>query len=816
MAQNIIPIEIRELLLDYMKDYYEEIILHRGIPDTRDGLIEAQRRLLFGSTNRKYTSDKAHVKSTKIISESMSYHAHGDASLYQCMVNMSQWWSNNILLYDTNGSNGSIYGDEPAKPRYLEARMHKNAERYMTDNLNQETVDYINTFDDSGKEPKVMPAKLPFYLINGAFGIAGGYSVNVPAHNTKEVLEEMIKYIDDENHEINLVPDLPTGGIIANDETLRNAYTTGRSKYTMRGEVTLDEKQHAVIITSLPWMTNLISYKKQLSTIIEKRKDPKGKKDLPPVIEGISKVKDASAKDDIKLILYVKKDYDLQEIEQKLYRYTNLQNTIPFIILGVVNGKFKIYTHIKQVFDEWLNFRVFTIRRIKLNNVKKWNYRIHILDALIRLVEEDILDEVITKIKACKGKAEVIEMLENDYSFSHKQAEAIAGMELYRISNTSLTDNKNERATLQQKVKEEEQFFKDSRKIELLIKDELLEALKDKKIIQERKTKIVSSLSLDLDEMDIPDVQRGIIATHEGFVKKIAPLKTQKRNGKGIKLGKLKDGDYPVSINNMNERDDMWVITKVGKVYKFPVHEFPESGQNLGTSIRSAINNEGISNVICVPKDIDMENTNILIVTKQNRIKQSPLTEYTNIFSSGLIAIKLADDDEVVGAMLIDSREPKQVVLGHSGGNAIVMSSDQVPTVGRVSMGVIAFNTDIIKEGHVVVSMDYIREDTTHMLVVTSNGMGKVVETEEFYSTKADGSKQLMNRGVKGVMAAKLKDNYLVSIKPCNMEERVTLISSSNIISIPISDIPVYKRPTFGAGIMNLNGNDEVIDVTIP
>ena len=732
------------------------------------------------------------------------------------MVNMSQWWSNNITLYDTNGANGSIYGDEPAKPRYLEARMHKNTEKYMVDNLNKETVDYINTFDDSSQEPKVLPAKLPFYLINGAFGIAGGYSVNVPPHNTKEVLTEMISYIDNPEHEINLVPDLPTGGIIANDTTLKKAYTTGRSKYIMRGEVTLDEKAHAVIITSLPWMTNLISYKKQLSTIIEKRKDPKGKKDLPPIIEGISKVKDASAKDDIKLILYVKKDYDLEEIEKKLYRFTNLQNTIPFITLGVVNGKFKIYTHIKEIFDEWLQFRVFTIRRIKLNNVKKWNYRIHILDALIKLVENDILDEVITKIKACKGKAAVIEMLQEDYDFSNKQAEAIASMELYRISNTSLTDNKAERLDLQKKVKNEEKFFKDSRKIELLVKEELEEALKDKKIIKERKTKIVDSLTLDLEEQDIPNVEYGIIATHEGFVKKIAPIKTQKRNGKGVKLGKMKEGDYPVAISNMNNRDDMWVITKVGKVYKFPVHEFSESGQNLGTSIKTAINNEGISNVLCVPKDTDMDNTNILIATKKNRIKQSPLSEYTNIFSSGLIAIKLADDDEVVGCMIIDSKEPKQIVLGHSGGNAIVMSSDQVPTVGRVSMGVIAFNTDITKEGHDVVSLDYLREDTTHMLVITDSGMGKVVETEEFYTTKADGSKVLMNRGIKGVMATKLKDNKLVAVKPCNLEEQVTLISTSNIISIPISDIPIYKRPTFGAGIMNLNDGDVVIDVTIP
>ena len=647
---GVIVSDLAFLLENNMIQYYNEILKHRAIPDTRDGLMEVQRRTIYGADKIKAYSSKPHVKSIKIVGAAQTTHPHGESAIYIALTNMAQYWKNHVLLFDKNGSVGSVYGDEPAAMRYLEMRLHKNSEKLMLDQINTDCVDFKKTFDDADIEPVVLPAKLPFYLINGAFGVAGGYSVNVPLHNPNEVINEVIKRIKDKNHQVYLRPDIPTGGIILDDKNLADAYTTGRSKYTMRALIEKDEKHNKLIIKELPYMITLNNILDQLREVTQKSKDKK-KKDIAPKIPGISAIDNNSAEGDVELHITVKNGYSLNQIEALLYKHTSLQVTIPFIMLGVVDDQFKIYHNVNEVVDEWIKFRMNTIKRAKFYYIKQWNYRIHIIDGLLKILDPKVIKQVIDKIMKADGKSAVIEMLEEDYGLSSKQATSVAEMPLYRISKMSIGDLKNEKTDLNSKLELELKYLKNPSKIKEYIIDELTEI--NSKIKCERHTKLVDKFeSMDMDaEENIPDTKYSIIITNQGYVKKRIPIKEQKRNGKGYTLGTMKDGDYPVALSNVSERDFIYVCTTAGKMYKFEVREFEETGTKLGTSIRGRINNEQITSCLIIPRDIDMDKYSIMTVTKYNRMKQTKLSEFKNISSSGILCAKLNEGDTIIGAL---------------------------------------------------------------------------------------------------------------------------------------------------------------------
>lgn len=817
---NVMKRTISDIYVEYMRDYYEEILFHRGIPDPRDGLLEVHRRILFGANAKHCDANKPHVKSVKIVSAALELHPHSDTACYLAACLLSQDWKQQLILIDSHGANGAIYGDEPAKMRYLEMKKHKYAELYMLDEFKYDCVDMKDSFDMSSKEPVVLPAKLPFYIINGAFGISGGYAVSVPTHNPIEVIDELIKYLDNRNHKVYLVPDFPTGGVICNDENLRKAYSTGRSNFIMRGLVEKDEKNHELIIRELPYMTNLMAFEKQVKELSQKRKDAK-KKEIPPVIPGIKNTRNASEKNKVEFIIEVKRDYTLDQVLEALYKNSSLQMTNPFIMLGVIDDKFIEFKNIEEFFETWINFRIETIKRIKLNSVRKWNYRVHIIEGLLKILNPKIIDKVISDIKKCKDTKNVLSMLEEKYDLSIKQAESVANLQLYRLTAISLTEIANEKKNLEEKIDGELKYLKDKKEIENLIiqdlKDTKLNLVSSKKY--ERKTKIIETIQTADDNIElIPDVEFGIMVTSDGFVKKRQPIKTQKRNGKGITIGKMKDGDYIVNISNMNERDTMWIFTETGKVYDFKVRDLNETGNNLGTNIRSHINNEKIVSVLKVPYTLNNpEEYFIITATKGNRVKMTNLSDF-NIRKGGILAHDTkSKDDQLIGALLIHKDEEKEIMFANSLGRVIIISSKDIPVSSRNTIGVIAFSNDLTNEGGYLASFDYKRDDSTHVITITENGLGKLTEIEEYYSTDKNGNKSLQSRGIKGMIGAKLKDNdKVVNCKFCNLEEQVTIVSSQNMISLEMKDISIYKRTTFGMKLMNLNEGDSIIDITIP
>lgn len=825
---QVTRIEANEIFKKYMTEFYADILVHRAIPDTRDGLIEAQRRALYAMWERGYTSKRAYVKGAKCTSAAMTYHMHGDGALYDTIAFMSQSWKNHIPWIEPMGNNGSVYGDAPAAGRYLELRLDKNCENLLLDEIKKDCVDFIPSYDNDGEEPSVLPSKLPMYLINGAFGIVGGYSVSVPTHNPNEVIKETIKLMKNPEYKVNLRPDLPTGGLILNDDSLDKSYNTGRSNFKLRARILHDVKKHELVITELPQgLTTMIKLKENLKVLCNdtytKQKNKKVK--VPAVIQGVNKVKDGSSKNIIKLRILVNRNYSLEQIEKDLYKYAGLEATIPFIMLGVVDGKFKEYNNANQVLQEWIDFRISTIKRIKQNSIKKWSYRIHIIEGLLKILDPKTIDVALKKIRACKNKNNVINMLIEDYKLTNKQAEAIAEMMLYKLSNGNIDELKNERITLKDNIDNEIKYFKDKSLIAKLIIADLEEI--DKKIKSKRTTEIVEPKdwkSFNKDDINsIPDEEYGILVSKDGYIKKRAVIKSQKRNGKGYTIGKMKEGDYIVSIGNINNRDFLYICTDAGKMYKFRANDFMETGTNLGTCIKSKINGENISTVLRIPYDADFSKYNILTVTRQNKIKMSALSEYSNIGSAGLLTVKLNEGDSLVSCLLIDTTKESRLILANNLGNTIMISTNDIPVVNRVTMGVAAFHNDILNHGGEIVSADFVRtkdihgQDDTHVLVVASNGLGKLVDINEFYSEKEGGVKALQRRGTKGIMATKLREgSVLVSAKSCCIDEQVTLVSNTNVISMELSEISIVKRPTFGSKLMNLGDGEVILDITIP
>lgn len=804
----VIKREFTELQTNNMTAFYNEVLNHRAIPETRDGLLEIMRRILWTCYQNKWFSSKKHIKCSKINGFVLTYHPHGDASVYNSLVNLSQNWKNQITLIDTNGNNGSIYGDPAAAPRYLEGKLSKDAEEIYLNELTSNCIDYIDNFDLSEKEPIILPARLPMYLINGAFGIPAGYSISVPTHNPVEVIDETIKLIKDSNYKVNLLPDFPTGGTILNDKNLKSAYETGRGKVVIRGTLIKDEANHRLILTEIPYMKSLDKIKDDIKNNTSDKKE--GKKVIPAKLKGIKNIKDASSKNKIELIIEVKRDVTLESVEALLYKHTDIQATIPFILVGTFNRKFGIHNNVNEVLQEWIDFRRLTIKRIKLGLIKKHKFRIHVLQGLQKILDPNVIDKAIVSIKKCKNKSAVIETLMNEFNLTEVQAQKASELELYRLSSMSLSELKNEEISLTAEVNKQTEFFKDVTKIdELIINDDLL-YFRNKYKNKTRLTKVVTAFNDDLDE-NIEDTSHTLVITKEGCVKKLPPINSQKRRGKGINVGKIKEGDYPVFVEELSNLDKLFIFTDTGKVYKFNVSEFNDGTTNsYGNYISSLVNNDKISSCVRIPNNIDESQYGILIATKFNKIKITQLDDYSNIGKNGIIASKLVDNDLIVSASLIkikEIRHPKDIIVTHSGGNSSLIDSEDIPLIGRTTYGSLAMNKEVIEKGNVIVSASAKKDTDTHILVITKNGFGKLVNIDEFSKVK---------RGAKGMMCAKLKEgDSILKVVFCNLEQELTLVSNKSLIKINIEDISIVKRPTYGVSLKTLSEGEELIDISL-
>jgi len=792
-----------------MKPYYEQVLLERAILSPIDGLKPIHRRILWAMFQHSWNSSKMHVKCAKITGAvSGEYHPHGTASIYDALVKMYQPWYVNASLIDKHGNFGSIYGDSAVAERYPEARTAKFAEDVLLSEVNKGGTDFIDNFDKSGKEPLVLPAKLPMALINGSFGIAAGYSAILPPHNLGEVIDEVIKFITGKSTQINLLPDYPTGGIICNTDQVKEAYTKGASKVVLRAKIEQDAKKHQLVLTETVFMKSL---DKVITSIKEACKDQTiGGKKVPKKIEGIKNIKNSSEKGLIKVFIEVKSGYDLDLIENQLYAYTACQDTLPLNFVGVDDGSFINYSNVNGIVEDWFAYRIQTIKRIMMKRIENLQYRIHLIDGLLIALNPKNLDELLVMIRSGKSKAGIKTSIMERFGFTDVQAEHIINIKLYKINDLEVEEFKKERKELEQESKSLTAYFKGDSVVIKHIVNELKEL--KKKYATPRKTVCLNVVfdKKEKQEALIQDTNHTFICTTKYIKKLSTTLKVQRKGGKGNSIGKIKEGDTPIAIFNANNKDNLLLFTDSGKVYSRKAYEIEGCEiQSYGYNLSSIIGDEVLTNILMIT-DEEMKNPNIKIAigSQLNKIKLVAINEFANIFQTGIIATKLNEDDVVIFAEKVDvTKENLSIIACTSQGTTINMAIDTIPEVLRPTFGSNIFDNKIIAKGEYISGISLIDESITHAFFISKNGLGKRVEMSEF-------PPQI--RGGKGRIGIRVKDDSdeIVKVIAVESEGDLTVISNTNIISMDVTDTSILLRPAFGNTIKKLNNDEHILDVT--
>jgi len=799
---RIIEKDLSDIQKDNMVDYYDEILLRRAIPDVRDGLKLIHRRILYSMNHLGASSTKKYMKSARIVGDVIGrLHPKGDSSIYDAIVNMTEDYSNSKILLDPHGNFGTIYGDPAAAMRYTEARLDKFAEEVMLDNLNDNSVNFVPNFDNTTKEPASLPAKLPMYVINGAFGIAAGYSVCFPPHNVAKTISKTIELIKNPDIDIeefiaDFHPDIPTGCEIINIEEAKDAYRTGVSKMVMRSTIDIDEKKHRLILRSVPYM-------KKLSTIRASIKEAWDEKQIPELKD----VQNESRAGNIELYIYVKKDADLEMVRNKLYKFTQCQTTLAFNLIATKNDKFIIYD-IKELIMDWVQYRKDTIKRIKMEYIRKHNYRIHLLDGLLIALHPDNIDTVIEIIKKAKSKQHAKDKLMEKYDFTEKQVDHITDIKLIRINQLEVKEIAKERDELQAKVDDEVSYLSNPSKIDGYIIDELT-AL-GKKYGKAKQTTNVSNIntkdSLNIETI-IPDKNYLIIFTRNNYLKKIeSNIKDQKRGGKGLNIGRIKEDDVAKSILQVNSKDNILMFTNTGKVYAYKCYELQDTSiQSFGSNISHLVNGETVVNIINITNDeLKNEDIHLLIATKMGKIKLTSILEFKRLGKSGMIATKLNDGDEVIAVEAENINNDFSVLALNSKGNAIHFDKTEIPVTLRPTFGSNIFDASEINEDNVIASLNVVTEDTKGIVVMTRDGLGKKVSMDEFPPQRRAG---------KGRIAIRLKgDDKAVKCLSFNEESNMVVISNTSIININTADIKFLLRPAYGVIIKRLADKETILD----
>ena len=782
-------------------DYAMSVIVSRALPDVRDGLKPVHRRILYAMYEDGITSDKPYRKSANTVGSVLGrYHPHGDSSVYDAMVRMAQDFSMRYPLIDGHGNFGSVDGDSPAAMRYTEARMSKIAETMLTD-IEKNTVDFMPNYDDRLQEPTVLPAKIPTLLINGSSGIAVGMATNIPPHNLTEVINGIVKIIDDDNvtdeQLMNIIkgPDFPTEGLILGREGIKEAYTTGKGKITMRAEAEIEEmsgNKQRIVVSSLPYQVNKAKLIENIANLVKEKR-----------IEGISEVRDESDREEkVRVVVELKRDVNAQVILNQLYKFTQMQDTFGVIMLALVDGEPKILT-LRQCLEYYIDHRKTVILRRTQFDLDKALARAHILEGL--KIALDNIDEVIEIIRNSYDDAK--ERLMERFGLSDIQAQAILDMRLKTLSGLQREKIEEEYAELMKLIEHLRAILASDKLVYDIIKEELLE-IKDK-YGDERKTKIVAAEGEFEVEDLIKDEQCVVPLTHFGYIKRmpIDTYKSQKRGGKGITGIATREEDFVKQIFTASTHDTILFFSNKGKVYRLRGYEIPEAGRTAkGTAIVNLLMLDGgekISAVIPISNFADGKY--LLMATRNGLIKKTPLNEYMSVRKSGLIGITLKEDDELIGVRLTDGED--NVVLVTNGGMSITFDEKDVRSMGRVSQGVIGIR---LNEGDYVIGMESIIQGSkATLLAITENGFGKRTELEEY---------RVQTRGGKGVITYKVtpKTGNLVGIRIATDDEDVMLITDTGtIIRLKVSDISVLGRSTQGVTLMRTNEGKVVSIETI-
>lgn len=824
-TEKLIQVDIEKEMRESFLQYSMAVLVSRALPDVRDGMKPVHRRIIYTMNEADNTSSKPYRKCAYTVGEVLGkYHPHGDASVYDALVRLAQDFSMRYPLIDGHGNFGSVDGDPPAAYRYTEARMAKIASELLKD-IKKDTIDWGKNYDDKLDEPTVLPVKFPNLLVNGSVGIAVGMATNIPPHNLNEVCDAIVARMDNPECGIEEIlqyikgPDFPTGGIIMGYSGIRSAYYTGRGKITLRGKAEIvEEGNHSrIIVTEIPYMVNK---SKLLEVTGQLMRDKR--------IEGISALRDESDKDGMRIVYELKRDVNAQVVLNKLYSFTQLQDTVGVIMIALVNGEPKQLT-LLEILDNYIAFQKQIITRRTAFDLKKARERAHILQGFLLAI--DNIDEVISILRSSKsvqeGKERLMERFkeddlakllqramgenykdvhfEHEIGLSEEQADAIVQMRLGQLTGLERDKVISELAEIMEKINDFLDVLSSDERVKEIIKEEIT-AIKEK-YGDERRTAIEPvSGEVDIEDL-IPEEECVLTYTNIGYIKRqpVDVYNLQKRGGKGVSGMKQREEDFVEDMFISSTHDNILFITNYGNMYKLKCYEVPEgSKQSRGTNIVNLLQLDEGERIAAMMKTSDFaENKYFICVTKYGKIKRTPLYDFRNVRKNGLRAITLAEGDEIAAAHLTEG--DSSIIVATHLGMAIHFSEDKIRSMGRLAAGVRAIK---LREDDYIVGAAKVYSDDMRILTVTDKGYGRLSALSDY---------RMQNRGGNGLKNYKIRDDrgYVCGIRSIQTDDDVILISTDGvIIRIRANDLRVMRRTGLGVRVMKLSDEDRVVTFT--
>ena len=802
---KIHEVDLKETMETSYIDYAMSVIASRALPDVRDGLKPVQRRVLYSMVELNNGPDKPHRKCARIVGDTMGkFHPHGDSSIYGALVNMAQEWNTRYPLVDGHGNFGSEDGDGAAAMRYTEARLSKISMEMVAD-INKDTVEFTPNFDETEKEPSVLPSRYPNLLVNGTSGIAVGMATNIPPHNLTETINAIIKIIDnkvqenrdttiEEIMEIIKGPDFPTGATILGRKDIEQAYRTGRGKIKTRAvsEIeTMDNGKSRIIVTELPYMVNKAKLVEKIASLVKEKK-----------VDGITDLRDESDQDGTRVVIEVRRDANANVILNQLYKHTQLQDSFGVIMLALVNGEPKVL-NLLQMLDEYLKHQKDVVTRRTKFELNKAEERAHIIKGL--LIALDNIDEVIKIIRGSRTTADAKNNLIERFGLSDAQSQAIVDMRLRQLTGLAREDLEAEYAELMAKIDYLKSILADENKLLTVIKEEM-EIVRDK-FGDERRTKIGINVGDLSDEDLIPEEDTVVAMTNLGYIKRMTVdnFKSQNRGGKGIKGMQTIDNDFMKDMFMVSTHDYILFLTNTGRIYKLKCYEIPEAGRTArGMAIVNLLQLQPGEKISAMVQMREFEEDKYLIMaTKNGIVKKTPVSAYTNIRKSGIQAITLREDDELIDVMISDNSD--NIMLITKNGQGIKFRETDVRETGRSAMGVRGIELNL---GDEVISMQ-LESQGEGILMVSANGMGKRTPFSDF---------KLQNRGGKGVKCYKIteKTGEVIGAKAVNNGNEIMMITNEGIIiRMFVDDISILGRVTLGVKLMNTGNDNDIVVASI-
>lgn len=779
LLQKIYDYSLEEIMGERFGRYCKTIILDRALPDVRDGLKPVQRRILYGMYKSGNTYDKKYRKSAKAVGEIMgNYHPHGDSSIYDAMVRMSQDWKMETPYIDMHGNNGSMDGDGAAAMRYTEARLSKISNELLLD-INKNTVEMAPNYDDTLEEPTVLPAGFPNLLVNGSTGISAGYATNIPTHNLGEVIDATIKRIDSPNCLLDTImsvmpgPDFPTGGVIEGVKEIKEAYETGKGKIVVKSkyEVIKEKGKYQIVITEIPYEVNKALLVKKMNDI---RIDKK--------IEGILDIRDETSRGELRIVIDLKKDANADLVINYLLKNTDMQVSYNFNMIAIVNHRPR-QIGVLAIIDSFIKHRTEVVTRRTKFDLAHDKDRYHILEGLIKAIS--ILDEVIKVIRASKNKSDAILNLVKEFSFTEKQATAIVMLQLYRLTNTDITDVKNEMQRLEEEIKEYELILSSDAELKKVIKEELRKIKKE--FSSPRKTQIkeeITEIKIDATAM-IPKEDVIVVVTNEGYVKRVSKKSYGSSDGDETLL---KENDYVSGLYEQNTLDTLLMFTNKGNYLFIPVHELPElKWKDLGKHVSNIVPIGQDEKIIKSIPVSNFDKREIIIFTKNGMVKKTLLEDFkVQRYSKPISCIKLKDNDEVIN---VSDEAYNEVFIATKKGYGLWYDKSEIPTIGLKTAGVKSIN---LKDDEVV-SANLFDGSFEYVTVITAKGLSKRIKLTEFEKTTR------AKRGLLIIREVKSNPQEIISAFVSDVKHNIVIKTINKDIKLKLSEIPIMDRYSVGS-----------------